>query len=245
MHERFDGKRAWNDLSAICAMGPRPTGSPPLEQLRRWIERRLHGLGWKTCRQSFSVTPRSRPDLAETGENLIASHRPNDVPRVLLGTHIDTRPIADQETNPADRQRPILGANDGASGAAVLIEIARVAALGSWPIGIDLVFFDAEEFVWDPEQDELVLGSTTFADALNSPSIYSAAIVVDIVGRPGLVLSPDSDSDAYHPALVDEIWKIGERFAPSHFSRQVRYQILDDHIPLLERCNPAALIMDA
>jgi hypothetical protein len=112
------------------------------------------------------------------------------------------------------------------------------------PIGIDFVFFDAEEYVFDADVDPLVIGSIDFAGKLADPTGYQAAVVVDIVGRAEQLLTPDSDSWYLARSLVREFWGVAQGRAARSFEENVRYEVLDDHIPLLGAGIPAICLID-
>jgi hypothetical protein len=244
MVETFSGGRVRQEIEAICALGPRVCGSAGLDKLRDQIRHRFDLFGG-TCRtETFPVPCPSGLGPDQQGTNLIASLGPNTGPRLLLGTHFDTRPRAEEEVDPARQLQPIIGANDGASGVAVLLELARLAAGQAFPRGIDFVFFDAEEYVFDPEIDPLVVGSLHFAGQLPDPQLYPAAVMVDIVGRQGQILRPDFDAWYLARPLVDEIWDLAAELSPDSFEKEVRYEVLDDHLPLLGVGIPAVCLID-
>ncbi len=244
MTHSFSGRRAWEEIVSICLLGPRVCGTEPLESLRKEICRRFVEWGGSCREEEFDVSPPSRLGPDARGVNLIASLGPAEGSRILLGTHYDTRPRADEEQVPARRSQPILGANDGASGVAVLLELGRLLSTQDLPLGIDFAFFDAEEYVFDAEVDPLVLGSIDFASKLADPTRYQAAVVVDIVGRAGQLLAPDSDSWYLARSLVREFWGIAAARAARSFEESVRYEVLDDHIPLLGVGIPTICLID-
>lgn len=247
MSESFDGERALADIHLICEFGPRPTGSAALEATRQFITERLSSLGLSVERQRFMFSPNSRPGQIVEGVNIIASWRPEANSRILLGTHYDTRPIADRETTPAARAQPILGANDGGSGVAVLLELARFLTtnkLITEPLGIDFVFFDAEEYVFDPDEDDLIIGSAHFAVSLGSKAEdYLRAVVVDIVAREGAIYTPDSFTWELATREAIGLSEAGKR-AGGNFETDVLFQVVDDHVPLLDAGIPTALLID-
>jgi Zn-dependent M28 family amino/carboxypeptidase len=173
--------------------------------------------------------------------------RPEANSRILFGTHYDTRPIADRETTEEGRAQPILGANDGGSGVAVLLELARVAAtnkLNANQIGLDFVFFDAEEYIFEPEVDELIVGSAHFAASLGSKADdYERAVVIDIVGREGAIYTPDSFTWDLATREAIGLSEAGKR-AGGNFETDVLFQVVDDHVPLLDAGVPTALLID-
>lgn len=243
----FDGERALRDLREIASLGPRPTGSAALESLRRRLSASFETPSFKVTRQSFTFTQPSRPHVVQTGVNLIASWMPNASRRILVGTHCDTRPIADNEPDEERQRQPIIGANDGASGVAFLLELGRWLQAAQLPLGVDIVFFDAEEWVHDPDLDRLVVGSEHFATTWTAGGgrpDYEAAIILDIIAREEAIFSPDVRSWLSAPRLVDEIWSTAEALGLSCFDRRVRWEVLADHVPLLDVGMPAAILID-
>ena len=117
-------------------------------------------------------------------ENVMAIWHPERKRRVVIGAHFDTRPHPDKETNPKKKAEPFLGANDGASGVAVLMELAHHLQELKTDVGVDLVAFDGEELVYD-DKGEYFLGSKHFAEQYTKsgrPARYVAGVVVDMVG---------------------------------------------------------------
>ncbi|MEW5828997.1 MAG: M28 family peptidase, partial [Chloroflexota bacterium] len=145
-------------------------------------------------------------------------------PVVILGAHYDSRRVADQDPDPSKRDRPVPGANDGASGVAVLLEIARVLPADSLPVW--LVFFDAEDDGDLPGSD-WILGSRAFADSLTVRP--QAVVIVDMIGDADLNLYQERNSD---PALTQAIWSQAAALGyETAFIPQPKYRMLDDHIP--------------
>lgn len=243
----FDAQRACADIHRLCALGPRPTGSPAQRRQRELLRQELHALGFSTHLQAFDAVPASEPERSTVGVNLIARHLPERDARILLGAHCDTRPIADEDPDPLRRREPILGANDNASGCAVLLELARGIAADQLDLGVDLIFFDAEEYVFHPYLDDLAVGSTRFARRLIADRAvprYAGAVIVDIVARAEMLLSPDGESAERAGWLVEEIWSTADRLRLPGFSRAVQYEVFDDHCPLLDAGIPAINLID-
>lgn len=224
----FDGRRAYAHVQAQCAFGPRLPGSPAAQAVATYIHNTLESLGWQVTYQDF--TYRGVPL-----RNVIARRGNGAKPAVLLGAHYDTRRLADRDLNNPDVA--VLGANDGASGVAVLLELARV--LGEPRQRVILAFFDAED------QGELAgwewaVGANYLATHLDEP--VSAVIVVDMVG--------DADQQIYweansHQELRQRLWTIAAELGYSaHFIAQTKYRLLDDHIPFLRKGIPAVDIID-
>jgi glutaminyl-peptide cyclotransferase len=227
----FSGVRAMEHVENQMAFGPRPTGSEAALQTGDYILSALAEAGWETETQLFEYQ-------GVQGRNLIGRSGPGEDSRVyILGAHYDTRRRADQD--PDSPTAPVPGANDGASGVAVLLELARVVDLSAVDGTVWLVFFDAEDNGrldgWD-----WIVGSRHFAESLTFEPEY--VIVVDMIG--------DADQDIYleansDPALQAHIWGVAEELGyADYFIPQVRHSMLDDHTPFLERGITAVDIID-
>ncbi len=227
---QFDGERAYRHVAAQVALGPRPTGSEANRQTAAYIAEHLAGLGWQVEYQDFVYRGTS-------GRNIIA--RAGQGPVVILAAHYDTRRQADRDPDPAQRGQPVLGANDGASGVAVLLELARVLRPARLPYEVWLVFFDAEDN-GGLDGWEFIVGSTYMANTLRiRPAMV---IVVDMIG--------DADQQIYQErtstrALVDRIWAVAAELGYADFFIPTeKYSIIDDHTPFLRLGIPAADLID-
>jgi len=226
----FQADRAFEDLERQVRFGPRIPGSPGHAKTIEWLQGRLVEAGWQVERQSFE-----HEGVALT--NLIATHADDAVGTpLILGAHFDTRPIA--ERDPIDPEQPVPGANDGASGVAVLLELARVLDLDRIDVPVWLVFFDAEDSGglegWD-----WALGSRFFLESLAFP--VQAAVIIDMVGDHELELYFEGNSS---PDLRSDIWETGMALGFPGFIPEVRHFILDDHTPFLQKGIPAVDIID-
>ena len=187
--------------------------------------------------------------------NLIGSWFPERNERVVLGVHYDTRPFPDEDPNPANRKLPFIGANDGASGVALLMEIAHHLQDSPTPWGVDLVLFDGEELVYGPGQDyvgEFFLGSKAFARAYaqsqrsrtKTTPHYSAAIVLDMVGDKDLAIDQEQHSLEFAPKLVRDVWSVAKGLKVTQFRVRVGRAVSDDHLPLYNGGIPAIDVID-
>lgn len=225
----FDGERAFAHVERQVAFGPRTPGSPAHDQVLEWMREALFRYGWQAEIQEGRVR-------GHVIRNLIAFRQP-DPPRWLLGAHYDSRLLADHEPDPTRRTLPVPGANDGASGVAVLLELARVlpADLPVW-----LVFFDAEDQGHLPGWEEWSLGARYFVQQMDFRP--EGVIIVDMIGDADLDLPMDANSD---PDLRKSIWQVAEALGYGEIFRpQVAYAVIDDHIPFLEAGIPAVDIID-
>jgi acetylornithine deacetylase/succinyl-diaminopimelate desuccinylase-like protein len=155
----FSGDRAMRNLEAICNLGPRPSGSAAMDRQRAMLAEHFRAAGATVSGQAFQIRDR-RTGKPVHLENLLVSWHPDRTDRVLLAAHYDTRPFPDND--PVDPKGVFLGANDGASGVAVLMELAAAMPALPGPVGVDFVLFDGEEYVFAP-RDPYFLGSTFYA----------------------------------------------------------------------------------
>lgn len=226
---QFDGGRALADVETQTGFGPRTPGSPGHERIRAWMQAELEAAGWV-------VEIQATRQMGHPVFNLIA-RRGAEVPQIILGAHYDTRLVADQDPDAARRDQPVPGANDGASGVAVLLELARTLPAGSVPLW--LVFFDAEDNGriegWD-----WILGSRAFVESLSFKP--QAAVIVDMIGDAGLNIYFERNSD---PALRAEIWETAASLGHADvFIARERHSLIDDHTPFVQAGIPAVDIID-
>lgn len=231
----FSGTRAFAHLEAICGLGPRPSGSEAMRQQRKLLADHFRGLGADVRGQAFQIRDR-RSGQPVHMENLIVSWHPSRGERILLGAHYDTRPFPDRD--PLDPQGMFLGANDGASGVALLMELGRFMPDLQGP-GIDFVLFDAEEYVVGP-RDPYFLGSTFFARqyaasrrADEGPA-YRAGVIVDMVADRDLEIWQEVKSISWPDTrpIVESIWAVAARKGVRQFVPRPRHEVEDDHVPL-------------
>jgi Zn-dependent M28 family amino/carboxypeptidase len=165
--------------------------------------------------------------------NFFARFRPQAAERILYLAHWDTRPVADQAPDSADRTKPVLGASDGASGVAVLLGVAVALKAKPPTVGVDLLFVDGEDYGNFADSNDVLIGSRWFA--AHQPSGYPPlfGVLFDMVGDKNLDINVEGNSQAVAPEVVDRVWKTasalgyGDTFIP-----QVRYTLIDDHVSL-------------
>lgn len=221
------------------AFGPRVPGTKAHDKTRDWIEGRLRETTLNVAIQPFrGVFGGSEADMA----NILASFSPENPTRVILCAHWDSRHLADRDPVPSKRLAPVPGANDGASGVAVLLEIARALKEKAPPVGVDIVLFDGEDGGAYGSDDTWLLGSRHFARVMPASYRPAYAILLDMIGDRDLSLTRDTVSAGNAPQLWSRIetWcgKLGIPFQPGETG------VLDDHVPLIERGIPAVDLID-
>jgi glutaminyl-peptide cyclotransferase len=238
---RFEGDSAFVYLEQQCDLGPRFPGSPGHRALQRYIIGVLEQYGANVSLQPFEAVLTTGDTLRLV--NIIANYNRDAKRRIMFGAHYDTRPRADRDPDPAKQHMPIPGANDGASGVAVLLEFARLFDRVRPPIGVDLVFFDGEDYGEDGVSADYILGSAHFA--LNLKNYRpSAVIIVDMVGERDVEIKVEAYSAAYSALLVDDIFTIAERLGVDAFKRTKGYPLIDDHLPFIRAGIPAIVLID-
>jgi hypothetical protein len=229
---RFDEDHAFSYLVAQCDFGPRNPGSDGYYACLDYLITELDQSANEIILQDFSYQER-RYNKQYNLENIIARFNPDSEFQTVISAHWDTRPWADQEDLRQDRDQPIIGANDGASGVAILLELAKIMGENPPPIGVNLVFFDGEDLGVPGENDTYCQGSRFFAKNLPIPR-PDEAINLDMVGDKQLVLPIERYSLEYHPELVRHLWDRAKDMGLDAFIGRVDYAIYDDHIPLNE-----------
>jgi glutaminyl-peptide cyclotransferase len=237
---KFNGQRALGDVEYQMKLGPRIPDSQAHSQTVEWLMSELSAAGWATEVQEAQV-------LGHPVRNVIARWGEGR-PWIILGAHYDSRLKADRDPIAQNRTLPVPGANDGASGVAVLTELGRTL-----PILLEnqnasgqekykqiwLVFFDAEDN-GNIEGWDWILGSRSFVNELTENP--DAAVIVDMIGDANLNIYMEMNSD---PNLTKEIWVRAKELGYSkQFIPQYRYRILDDHLPFLEAGIPAVDLID-
>lgn len=227
----LDAKRAYGYLVDICRLGPRPSGSRGMEQQQKLLAEHFEEHGGRVQYQTFDAAHPLNGSPVRMS-NMIVSWHPEAKERVLFACHYDTRPFPDQ-----DRFNPrgvFLGANDGASGAALFMELAHHIRDMEPTYGVDFVLFDGEELIFGQE-GEYFLGSRHFAlEYLANPPAhrYVWGVLVDMVGDRSLNLYKEINSVKFAPELVDSIWDTARRLGVREFIDRRRHEIQDDHLPL-------------
>jgi glutaminyl-peptide cyclotransferase len=225
----FDGEQALSFAEKQISFGYRIPGTDAHKKTGDWIITELSHDGWEAQEQFFQYSQ-------FTGRNIIAKRGTMGGKWILLGAHYDTRPQADRDAN--FPHQPISGANDGASGVAILLELARVIQPEKSDLLLWLVFFDLEDSGGIDDMD-WIAGSTYFAGALvDKPD---AVVIVDMVGDANLQLYYELNSN---PELSAEIWQVAREHGFGSFIEDTKYSLTDDHVPFMQLGIPAVDIID-
>ncbi len=231
LSELFNEKRAMRDVEYQTNLGPRIPNSKAHQEVGVWIRDELVKNDWEVVVQEGFVGDFSV-------KNIIAK-RGVGKPWTILGAHYDTRIFADKDPDLEKRQVPVPGANDGASGVAVLLEISRVISQPGKNGMLWLVFFDAEDN-GNIENREWIMGSQFFVDQLSS--LPDRVVILDMIGDQDLDIYQEKYSDRQ---LTRDIWRTAEELGYGNFFlAEQKYRIIDDHLPFVLKGIPAVDIID-
>lgn len=240
----FNADSCLSFVAKQCDFGPRAMNTEGHERCKEWIISKFRSYGLKVWTQEADLKGYDGTTLKST--NIMAQYRPEATTRLLICAHWDSRPWADNDPDSTNWRKPILAANDAASGVAVMLELARLIqqtkpAFVKENIGIDFLCFDAEDWgtpTWAETQDDgdsWALGAQYFAS--NMPEGYEAryGVLLDMVGGQGAKFYQEGMSRRYAPEIVRKVWKAARRAGyGSYFPRQDGGWITDDHVPLNE-----------
>jgi glutaminyl-peptide cyclotransferase len=237
----FDGKRAMARLEQQVALGPRTPGSESWRAFQAMLRRLCDSLGTACTTQVFTYNDYLTGNTVSL-VNWIVSIKPGERNRVLVAAHYDSRPRADRDPDSTRRNMPIPGANDGASGAAVLMHLMELFSAQPPRVGVDLVFFDGEDYGTSGQLDQYLLGSTYFA--AHGPARYRFGMLLDMVGDRDLRIYREGYSERYARQIDDKVWKTAANLGVTAFVDSVGTEVIDDHIPLVGAGIPMIDIID-
>lgn len=227
----FDSARAFRDLVTQVEFGPRVPGTGGHAAQLAWMTEQLGALADTVILDAFSHTTLDGEELELT--NVLARFGGADGRRLLLLAHWDTRPRSEQSRRAEDRDTPLPGANDGASGVAVLMELARMFAEKAPPTGVDLLFVDGEDY--GPTTVDMFLGARHYAETRSAGDAPIFAILLDMVGDRDPRFPIEGYSSQYAPQVAQRIWGIaGDLGYGRYFPVEVGQRVNDDHVSLNE-----------
>jgi hypothetical protein len=215
-------------IESQLSFGPRNPGSKGHVEAMNFLLNYFSSKADTAFLQRFSSTVYGKTyNMA----NIIASFSPEKSDRILLCAHWDTRPFADEDKNEVQRKNPILGANDGASGVSILMEIANILSKQRPDIGIDIILFDGEDLGLSGDLDGFFQGSRYLAVhyPLAKPRF---GILLDLVGDKQAEFRYEPLSQQAHSVLVDEIWNIAKKRQSNYFIHEMGNSVSDDHVIL-------------
>ena len=229
---KFQKDSAFAFVEKQVSFGPRVPNSSGHTNCKNWIANQLRGFGAKVTEQNFKADAYTGVTL--NGINIIGSFNPEKSKRILLAAHWDTRHIADQDTDEQKKKEPILGADDGASGVAVLLEVARLLKNASIDIGVDIVFFDAEDHGENGGNNTAswCLGAQHWS---RKPHVvgYKAkyGILLDMVGAKNARFGLEGESMRYAPQVMQKTWKLAQNLGyGNYFVAENVSAVTDDHV---------------
>lgn len=236
----FSADSAYAFTKAQCDFGPRPMNTEAHDRCGRWIADKFRQYGCEVSIQRADV--KGYDGTLLKSQNIIARCRPELTERVLLCAHWDSRPWADNDPDSANWHKPILAANDAASGVAVMLEIARLIQRDTTlRVGVDFVCFDAEDWgtpQWaqsEGSDDSWALGAQYFAAHLPQGFRVRYGLLLDMVGGQGARFYQEGISKQYAGEVVKKVWRAARKAGyGGYFPRQDGGMITDDHVPLNE-----------
>ncbi len=240
----FNADSAYKFCAEQCSFGPRVMNTEAHDKCGEWIKEKFRGYGLQVESQKADL--KAFDGTVLKSENIIARLNPENNHRILICAHWDTRPWADNDPNPDNHRKPVMGANDGASGVGVMIELARMLATDSLGvnIGIDFICFDAEDYgtaQWAETEDDSeswALGSQHWAKVYSETPeserpAYEYGILLDMVGGEGAKFYQEGISIHYAQQVVNKVWQAaGQAGYSSFFPAQMGGYVTDDHLPI-------------
>ncbi len=229
----FESAKAFPFIAEQVAFGPRIPGTPGHAAEAAWLEAKLRPLADTLIVQAWTHTTASGKSFEL--KNFVARFNPAAAQRVLFFAHWDTRPISDSPDWKGDKNLPVPGANDGGSGVAVLLEIARLLKASKPGIGVDLLFTDGEDYgdFQGAGQADVLIGSRYYAQHQPAGPLPRYAVLLDMVGDADQQLMPEGNSLTGAPEVVEKVWGMAERLGlQTSFINVPKHTLIDDHVEL-------------
>lgn len=235
----FNADSAYTYVARQLDFGPRVPNTEAHRQAAEWLAAELRRHGADVSLQKADLRAFDGTTLHAT--NIIGQFNPEATDRVLLVAHWDSRPWADADPDESRRREPVMGANDGASGVGVLLEMARLAGITTPSRGLDILFVDAEDWGDEGDDESWALGARYFTEHPFRPGyLPSEAIIVDMVGGENAVFPREFFSQQGAPGLVDRIWGVAHAAGyADRFPNRMGGAITDDHVQFLAAGIPA------
>lgn len=226
---KFNRDSAYHFVAQQVEFGPRVPGEDAHTKCANYLKNQLETFGAKVTLQNFSATAFDGTPLA--GTNIIGSFNPKHPKRLILAAHWDTRPFADSPMNTSTSKEPNLGADDGASGVGVWLEVARILNENPLDLGVDIIFFDLEDYGENSNENSWGLGSQYWSANFHTKDYKAeAGILLDMVGAKNAIFPKEQFSVYFAPDFVDQIWNLAQRMGyGNYFSNNNGGAITDDH----------------
>ena len=229
---KFERDSAFRYVEQQLSFGPRVPNTEGHRQTKEWLVQKFKDFGAKVIEQDFVATAYTGEKLNST--NIIAQYNPDVPNRILLGAHWDTRPFSDSPLHEGDINQPVMGADDGASGVAVLLEIARtIQANPLEGLGLDIVLFDSEDYGQSGgagNPNSYGLGSQYYARNLPGKHRPKWGILLDMVGAKDARFAVEQYSFEFAPDLVRKVWRLADQMGYSNYFVDANGgRITDDH----------------
>lgn len=238
----FNADSAYIYLQEQCDFGPRTMNSTAHDKCEKWIIQKFEQYGCKVTTQKATLNGYDGTPLRST--NIMASYNPEATTRIMFCAHWDCRPWADNDPDSTNWHKPIIAANDAASGVGVMIELARILKGSGLELGVDFICFDAEDygtpqwFEGEDPGDTWALGAQYFANNLPEGYAPQYGILLDMVGGVGAKFYREGMSMQYAPAIVKKVWNAARQVGyGSYFPKDDGGMITDDHIPVNQTAN--------
>jgi glutaminyl-peptide cyclotransferase len=242
----FDGKRAYKELVKQVEFGPRISGTVGHVKTKVYLVSHLRQYADMVSEQTFDFKDKHDSSKIYKGVNIVASFNVTEEvsKRILLCAHWDSRPFADNDPDTTNHKLPVLAANDGASGIAVLLEMARLFAESRPKVGVDIVLFDLEDIGDELDSNEtnsprnpFAIGSEIFVK--NNPNYYPEyGILLDMVGDKELRIPKEAYSMNRAGNIVEKVWKAALVVGSDVFVDEQGGAVMDDHIAFLKKSIP-------
>lgn len=233
----FNADSAYAYVKAQVDLGPRVPGTAAHAKCADYLAAKLKSYGFEVVIPT-NQTVRTYDQKQFALKNIIASFNPNAQKRIMICSHWDTRPISESDTK--DKDKPSDGANDGASGVGVALEIARQVSISKPGVGVDIIYFDLEDYGTNGNEDFWCLGSKYWSNNLHKPNYYADfGILLDMVGGKEATFVKEAYSMEKAPAIVNKVWDAaGTLGYGKYFLPQTKNFVgADDHVPVNENAH--------
>lgn len=233
---RFDGERALSYVARQLEFGPRVPGTPAHQNAGDWIVSSMRAVADTVIEQRWTHVTASGDSLPM--RNIFAQFNPSATRRILYVTHWDSRPRSEKGDTEAERAMPVPGANDGASGTAMLLVLGEALKATPPAVGVDFLFTDGEDYGSFDTMTDVLIGATHYANNILPDSSYRPmfAVLWDMIGDRSLRFRQEAYSLQFAPEVVRMVWDLAARMGYENvFAPLTTFQITDDHVPLGEK----------